>query len=364
MDRRVLVTVASIATGFSLLVAGCSQSAPAPTQPPTAPTKAAATEPTKAPAAQATIAPAAVPTAAKKVDFPTKGKAITLSVGYPAGGANDVGARMLAPLLEKELGTPVQVVNKPGAGSQVEMTELAAAKPDGYLIGQSVLAPVISAYLDPERKATFTRKSFQMLGNHYAFPIAISVSKDSSYKSLKDVVEDAKANPGKMKVGTTGILSNNHLVGLQLMKLTGSKFSFVHFDGGAPELTALLGGHIDVSINPLTEVVGQFKNGQIRVLGITDRDEVAVLPGVKTLESQGYKVLLSAATGYALPAGTPKDIVDVLSTALKKATADQDNIKKMVDLGYVMKYMDPQQYDAFWADMETQIAPLMELAKD
>ncbi|HEX9015069.1 MAG TPA: tripartite tricarboxylate transporter substrate binding protein [Chloroflexota bacterium] len=366
MRRRYLVPVATLFAAAFLSVA-CAQAVPAPAAPTKAPEPAKSSPAQPAATAQpTTAAQPAAPTAApeKKVDFPTKGKAITLSVGYPPGGANDIGARLLAPVMEKALGVPVQVVNKPGAGSQVELTEVAAAKPDGYLIGQTVLAPAITAYLDPERKATFTRKSFQMLGNHYAFPIAVSVSADSPYKTLKDVVDAAKAKPGSVKIGSTGILSNTHLAGLQLQKLIGAKLSYVQFDGGAPELTALLGGHIDVSVNPVTEVVSQFKDGKIRVLGITDKDEVPLLAGVKTLDSQGYPIMISGTTGYVLPANTPKDVLDVLSTALKKSVADPDLQKKLVDQAYLIKYMDPQQYDAYWAELEKTVEPLLPLAKE
>ncbi|HEX2986792.1 MAG TPA: tripartite tricarboxylate transporter substrate-binding protein, partial [Chloroflexota bacterium] len=149
--KRLLVSLVAVLALASLVVTGCSQSAPAP-----APTKAAepakAAEPTKAaaPAAQPT---AAAPAAASKTSWPEKGKSITCIVASDAGGSSDVGARLISAYIEKELGVSIQVVNKPGAGWQVGLTELSKAKPDGYTFGMAVMPQANTIYLDPERKA-------------------------------------------------------------------------------------------------------------------------------------------------------------------------------------------------------------------
>ncbi|MHB1161098.1 MAG: Bug family tripartite tricarboxylate transporter substrate binding protein, partial [Chloroflexota bacterium] len=116
-----------------------------------------------------------------------------------AGGATDIGYRLLAPRMEKYLGTTVEVVNKPGAGTQVGVTELSKAKPDGYTIGVTLIPQTPTIYMDPERKAVFNRESFAPIGLHVFDPGLIAVAPDSKYKTLKDVVDDAKANPEKVK---------------------------------------------------------------------------------------------------------------------------------------------------------------------
>ncbi|HTU00459.1 MAG TPA: tripartite tricarboxylate transporter substrate-binding protein, partial [Candidatus Sulfotelmatobacter sp.] len=127
--------------------------------------------------------------------FPDKNRPIMLVVSYPPGGGTDVTGRLLAPLLEKELGTSVQVLNKPGAGGQVGFTEISRSRPDGYTIGYMILPTVITTYLDPSRKAVFSRKSFELLALQDNDPGIIAVKANSPYKSLKDLIDAAKANP-------------------------------------------------------------------------------------------------------------------------------------------------------------------------
>ena len=306
---------------------------------------------------------AAVATAA---DFPAKGKSITMILGTSAGGSTDVGARILAAALEKDLaatGTRIQVENKPGAGWQIGLTALARSKPDGYTIGFTILPQTITNYLDPERKAVFERKSFQPLGMQVVDPGVIAVKATSPYKTLKDVIDAAKANPNKLKASATGILSDDHLAVLQLQKLTDTKFAIVQFDGSAKAMTALLGGHTDVYFGNVGDTFPQAKAGEVRVLAVLDDDESKFLPG-KTSFSQGIKLESSSSRGLSAPAGTPKEIVDFLAAAIKKAIADPEHTKKMDEQGLTVRYMEPTRMEKYWADMEEQIKPLMSIAKE
>src|SRR5512139_2410738 len=134
----------------------------------------------------------AAPTAAGTAEYPAKGRTITIIVPSTAGGGTDTATRMLAPILEKDLGVPIQIVNKPGASMQIGLSEVAAAKPDGYTLVMSVLPTAASIYLDPERKATFTRKNLQPIALVYEAPFCVWVLASSPYKTLKDVADAAK----------------------------------------------------------------------------------------------------------------------------------------------------------------------------
>ena len=180
--------------------------------------------------------------AAEKVDFPQKGRIITVLIPYPPGGSTDVGARLLVPAMEKELGVPVQIVNKPGGGTQLGLAQLALAKPDGYTIGWTNVPSCLPTYLDPKRKATYARKDFQPIANVVVDPAMIVVRADSPFKTTKDLIDAAKANPGTIKAATGGLLTSDHLQTMQFEKLVGVKFVMVHFDGTGPASTALLGG--------------------------------------------------------------------------------------------------------------------------
>ncbi|MGE5618700.1 MAG: tripartite tricarboxylate transporter substrate binding protein [Sphingomonadaceae bacterium] len=299
----------------------------------------------------------------KKLEFPTKGKSITVIVPWAAGGANDIGARVLSSGLEKEFGTPVEVVNRAGASGQVGTTELAKAKPDGYTVGVTAVPSTNTIYLDPDRKAAFGRKDLIPVAMHTMDPVAIAVKADSPIKTVKDLIEAAKANPGRLKVGSSGVMNVNHLAILLLEKEAGVKFAVVQFDGGAQQPTALLGGHIDAAFDQTGTFMPQVKSGGVRLIGVMDTKPNKFVPEVPTLESQGYKVYMSSGRGWSLPAGTPKEIVDFYSSSIKKVLATEEQQKKMDEMGIVLRYMDSAEFASYWDQLDKDITPLIPLAK-
>ena len=297
-------------------------------------------------------------------DYPAKGRAITTIVPSTAGGGTDTAARLVAPLMAKDLGVPVQVVNKPGASMQIGATEVALAKPDGYTLLWSVLPTTASIYLDPERKAAFARKDLQPIALVYSAPFAVFVLATSPYKTIQDVVDAAKANPGKVKSGTTGHMSTGHFANIEFQRGANVRMATVHFQGGGPELTAVLGGHIDVGFNSIGELLGQQKTGSIRILAVMDDQESEFLPGVRTLAAQGVKGgAIGSSIGLAAPAGVPKEIIAKLTTSLKAAMNDEAFRKSMAEQGNTVQYLDPVQYKAFWDGVDAKFAPLIETAK-
>jgi len=363
------LSVLMLAAGLTLSLAmgGCGQAAsgPSPAQATLAPAKP--TEPAKStgPAKAAAPAPTSQPTAApaKKVDFPQKGKAITLIIPYAAGGSADLNARILAPALEKELGVPVQVVDKPGAGTQTGVTELAKSKPDGYTLGNIALPSTLLTYLDPERKAEYSRKDFAPVSMFFVDTFMVGVLADSSYKTIEDFKAAAKAKPGQLKSGTGGLMTASHMTSLMVAKALGVELTYVHFDGTAPAVTALLGGHIDDAIITAGGFQAQFNSGTVRILGIADKEEMKSFPGVKTLAALGYPVDGAISYAFAAPAGTPREVVEILDAAFKKVLADPEIKKKMEDTGVVPRYMGADDLAKYWADMEPTLKPLIDLAK-
>jgi tripartite-type tricarboxylate transporter receptor subunit TctC len=295
--------------------------------------------------------------------FPEPGKAISIYVGFAAGGASDISARLLAVALEKQLGVPVQVVAKPGASSQIAMAALARSKPDGYTLGQGVFAPFLVTYLDPSRQASYTRKEFQAVA-HYGFAAMVFAVKASApYKTLKDLVEAARANPGKIRVGTSGILSNSHMMALALERTAGVKFSYVHFRGSGEGIPAVLGGHVEVGAFGFPESVPQHRSGALRILASTEKASDKILPDVKTFVEQGYAVTLTSANGLITPAGTPKAIVQVLSDAVKKAVETPEFRDKAKTMGLTPDYMDTAHFEAWWSNYEKEVRPMIESNK-
>ncbi len=370
MTRNRILGLCLAATAVvTLAVTACTTAAPAP-----APTSAPAARATEAPKPAATSAPAAQPAATaapaaqaaapavgKPVDWPKK--SIQMIIPWDAGGSTDVGFRMIAPLMEKTLGQPIEIVNKPGAGSQVGIAELAKAKPDGYTIGNISAPAVQTIYLDPDRKATFTLDSFDPIGLHVFDPGAIYVAADSKYKTLKDVIDDAKANPEKIKASTTGVLGDDHLSILSFQRATGVKFAVVHFTGSAPVQTAMLGGHIDVAFNNVGDFMSQVKGGKMRAIAILDKQRSRFFPDVPTAEEQGIKLYSSSSRGLAAPKGTPKEIVWAISQAMQQAMKDPEVSKKMDEAALTQQYMNPDEFSKYMKDFEEQVKPLIPEAK-
>jgi tripartite-type tricarboxylate transporter receptor subunit TctC len=293
-------------------------------------------------------------------DFPAKGRAVQVVVNYAAGGATDVGVRILATELEKALDTKIEVVNKPGASGQIGATYTSKAKPDGYTIGAVNLPALNVSYLDPSREAVYTRKEFIPLALQVIDPGLIAVRADSPYKTLQDVIDAAKANPGKVTVTTTGLQSTEHFWMMRFQKLTDTQFALVHFQGSAPALIAILGKKIDVLCGNVSDVTPHVKTGEIRVLGVMDEQRSAFLPeGVKTLTEQGIPVVGGSLRGYVLPAKTPQPVVDVLSAALKKALESQEVKEKMSNMGLTWRYMGPTQFEKLWDDLDEMMIKLI-----
>jgi tripartite-type tricarboxylate transporter receptor subunit TctC len=296
-------------------------------------------------------------------DYPQKGKSIQMLVGNAAGGPTDLGARIMASGLEKELGVPVVVVNKPGANGQIQLTQVASSKPDGYVLGTVNFPVTITGYLDPTRKATYNRKSFEPLAMHVNDPNIFAVLTKSPYKTVKDLVEAAKVKPKTITV-SSGMRNDEQIGIVQLEKMTGAQFAQVSFtQGTAPSVVALLGGKIEVHCGHAADVLGHVKSGDVRVLGVMDDEESPFLPGVKTFEAQGYKIYSASSRGYLMPAGTPREILSTLSGAMKKVMATEEHKKKMAEMGLSLRYMDPARLGKFWEESETMVKELEPLLK-
>ena len=301
--------------------------------------------------------------ASDKVNYPQKGRVLSIIVPYNAGGGADTDARIIAPLLEKKMGIPVQVVNKPGAGTQVGMTELTSAKPDGYTILLGHFPGTVTTYLDPTRQTAYSRKNFTGIAFTASEPFTFIVGKDSPYKTMKDVVDYAKANPEKFRVAVTGILLPPHLSVLELEKQTGAKFATVHFDGAAPGRTAFLGGHTEALVALVSEAAPALKGDMARVIGVMDTQGNEQLPGVKTMPDQGYKVLMVNSEGILAPAGTPPAIIQYLEDAIKEAVANEAYISRMKQLGINVKFKGSKESEQWLTQLENQVKPLIEEAR-
>ena len=284
--------------------------------------------------------------AEKPKDYPTR--PLTIMVGFGAGGSSDVGVRILAEALKKVIGQPVLVENKPGAGSQVMLTDFKNnAKPDGYTLALINIPQIQTIVFDPTRKAAFAIADLQPVANHVQDPGAILVRQESPFKTLEDFLSAARANPGQVKVSTTGIGSDDHLAVLDLTRKANVRFNIVHLQDTPTALKNALGGHIDVDFDNVGGFLPTAKSGQARILAVFDEKRFPELPEVPTMREKGIDLVSSSTRGYVFPAGTPMEIVRYMSESIKKAMDDPDHAKRMKESGLTLKFMAIEEYGKF-----------------
>jgi tripartite-type tricarboxylate transporter receptor subunit TctC len=296
-------------------------------------------------------------------DYPTK--SVQLMVAYPAGGSTDVAARIVAAIAEKELGQSIVVVNKGGAGGQVGWTDMARQRPDGYYIGLINLPALNTVILDPDRKAAFGIDAFAPIINHVLDPGVVWVKADSPYRGLKDVIEAARKTPNKISAATTGILSDDHLAILMVEEAApGAILRIVHFDGGAPQMTAILGGHVDVAFDNVGSITKRVRSGEVRALAVMDTQRSRFLPDVPTTVELGLPSVISSSTrGVAGPKGLPEAVVKKLQDTLKRAMEHPEHNQKMEEAGLAVKIMVGEEYARYYRDLHAKAAKYTEWAR-
>ena len=354
------ISVAAVAILIAATLGmGCGTAAQpaAPAAQPTSPPAQPATQPTKPAAQQPTAQATAQPVAKPQTRFPEK--PVTLIVAYGAGGGTDVTARLLAADLEKPLGQPVTVTNVTGGGGWTGWGQLAHSAPDGYTIGYINIPNIFAGYLDPNVKRPESLASFTPIMNHVTDPCVWVVKADSKYKDLKSVLDDMKAQPDKVSIAAHGAGGDDDLAIRLIKKLTGAKPAQINNDSTAKSITQLLGGHVDVVGANVSEVVGQVKNGEVRVLGVMGEKRSEYLKDVPTFKEQGVDVVMSVSRGIAAPAKTPDDIVKVLSDGLTKAMQNPSHVKKAEELALSLDVMTGDEYAKFLKGEEQRIKELM-----
>ena len=300
---------------------------------------------------------------ARAADWSPRGRPITLIVPFAAGGTTDVGARLLAAAMERELATSVQVVNKPGATTQIGATELARARPDGFTLGLMSMPSLSMTYLDTERRAPYNRASFTPIAHFIADANMLAVQSAGRFRSAGDLVTAARAEPRRIRVGTVGLMSNAHLPGVALERVAGVRFAFVHFNGAAPAIAALLGGNVDAVINGSQSTLPQERGGALRAIGTFGPERSPFFPDAPTLIEQGFDVSQPSAFALLGPAGLPAEVVATLTATVKRAADSEEVRRRMTDLALTVRYMDPTALAAYWAEAEQRQRPLIELAR-
>jgi len=270
-------------------------------------------------------------------------RVIQLIIPIPAGGGGDVNGRLLVEELIKILGQQIMVVNKPGASDTLGTDALAKSKKDGYTLGYTSSAAMVYARVtNPESVPYDPIKDFDPLGSHTFFPLAVAVQASSPWETFNDLVDYAKKNPGKVRVSTAGVGSTSNFDVEITQTLTGAEFTHVPFKGGEAVVTALLGGHVELSYDIVGKFMPHVEAGKLRILLVSRK--ISFLPNVPTITELGYKRdLLSGWHGMFGPAGLPEEVKKVLVPAIEKAVKQPETKAKIEKVGYAVEYKSPEE---------------------
>ena len=289
-------------------------------------------------------------------------RTVRIVVGFAPGSATDILARVMAERFTRTLGQPFVVENKPGAGGSVGAEQVKNAAPDGYTLvaagsGPFGINPAIYPKLpyDPLR-------DFELIGNIVLTPQALVVGTQTPYATLKDFVAAAKAKPGEIAYASLGSGSTSHLTMEAFLAIAGLKLNHVPFKGSSDAHTQIIGGSVPTMFDTVPGILGQVKNGKLRVLGVAIPQRSPYLPDVPTLAEQGYAGFESVGwIGLAAPAKTPGPILDRLNAEIRGMLQDPAVKARIDQLAFTPVGDSRQEFTAFVRD---EIVKWSKIAKD
>lgn len=306
-------------------------------------------------ASLAAIAALGAPTAVL-AEFPEK--PIEIVVPFNAGGGTDIMTRIFAEHLADALDSPVVVVNRPGAGGEVGMTEVAEADPDGYELIVINTPNVLT--IPVEREARFSVDSFALLGTIAEDPGTLSVHADSEITSIEDLAAAAGAAPDEITFGTAGVGSAGHIAVLLFEQAAGVSLRHIPYSGSSEVRTGLLNGDIMVATANLGEAL-TFADGQPwRILGVMASERVASQPDLPTFAEAGFPITAGSLRGLGAPAGTPDDVLETLRTAMAEVMASEAFIEASAEANVPLRYLDHEAHAATLAEGSQSIQALWE----
>jgi tripartite-type tricarboxylate transporter receptor subunit TctC len=271
---------------------------------------------------------------------------ITWLVAFAPGGQSDVEVRRVQPHVEKVLGVRILVEYRTGGGGAVGWSELARARPDGYTIGGLVMPHMVLQTVLRGAEAGYQLEQIRSIAWTVAAPNALMVRRDSPFRTLRDFVEHAKANPGKLAVGGVERLSPSDLSLAQFMQAAGIKLTYVPIAGGAgPVMTSLIGGHVDAATTAASHGIRHKDN--VRILAVSGKQRMKVAPDVPTFAESGYNVTVETSWGVGAPAGVPAEVVTRLSQALLQVMRMPEVRKAVEEEGLTPLYYGPAESQAY-----------------
>jgi len=276
-------------------------------------------------------------------------KAITMVVPFPPGGLADIVARPVAEAMSRDLGQPVVIENRAGAGGGIGMAWVAKAPADGYTILMSLSSFTVLPEADVVlgRSPMYAMNALRPVARFTADPTVLAVRADAPWKTVKDFVEDARKRPGAINYGSSGNYGTMHVPMEILAQNAGIKLTHIPFTGAGPAVVALLGGQVDaISSGPAT-VLQQVKGGKLRVLAHWGTAKLETLPDVPSLKDSGYNAEYAQWSGLFIPAGTPEPVAQRLRAAARTAANDAKVKEVILGAGSPILYQDTPDFEKY-----------------
>ncbi|WP_312198710.1 tripartite tricarboxylate transporter substrate binding protein [Anaerospora hongkongensis] len=270
-------------------------------------------------------------------------KPVDMIIAFTAGGSSDVQARIVEKYWKQEFGNTLVFQYKVGAGGQVGFTELAKARADGYTVGGVNYPHIVLQALSPQ--ATFSKDDFVAIAQVVNDPQIIAVRKESSIKNLNELLAAAKANEGKLTLGIVGTYSGHHVAALKFMDLTGTKYSLVTFQGAADQNIALLGGHIDVMVGNLNDVMRDID--KFTILGIAADKRHPYIKDVPTFKEQNVNFVADIRRGFSVPKNTDPLVVKRLRDGFAKIAVNKEYLADMEKIGQPSEYLSGEEFQKY-----------------
>jgi tripartite-type tricarboxylate transporter receptor subunit TctC len=279
-------------------------------------------------------------------------RSITVINPFPPGGVSDTITRPLDAALETVLKQPIVLENKPGAAGAVGAQFVATAKPDGYTLLTHLVSISGFAAVDKlfGRQPKFTNADFIPIARIVADPIVMIINTDLPYKTLKELVEDAKANPNKLIFSSSGLYGASHIPTALLAKAAGNvQMRHLPTNGGGPAVAAVLGGNASFFMSPTSIGLPHIKAGKVRPLAVSSAARAKSLPDVPTFKEQGYDLEYYFWVGLFAPKGTPDAVIAKLRGATNTAANSKEFLATLDKLGQELAYLDQPEFAKFWA---------------
>jgi tripartite-type tricarboxylate transporter receptor subunit TctC len=303
--------------------------------------------------ALALIAPC--PALAQDVPFPKRGN-IEMTVLFPSGTSADVTARLLAQGMAKHLGANIVVVNRPGAGGAIGYKHVLGQKPDGYSLvwnSNSISTTFHSGQLAADYKA------FDPVARVLVESPLLVVRAEARWKTLAELIKDAKSRPGKITVANSGIGSHTHITAVALFKAAGADVLDVPYSA-AQVIPNLLGGHVDAMVQLPGALAGSIQSGAVRILATVTQRRDPMLPETPTAQEQGIDVALDAWRGVAVPKGTPRAAISALESAIRSTVESAEFAQQTEKLSVKPAFLPAHEFGELIAREDVQLARIMQ----